>query len=200
MRSAQFESREEAQASADRQGAPPLVQRPILSGADGRAVLAATRDDPLVHASTALMLLAGLRPGEVSDLQVRDYEAGEQRLTVGGARRPRTIRIAPSAADAVDTYLEGQDAAPGEPLLLAGLQGVKVVTLFSAAMRRAGVDARVHDLRRAAMAAVLEDGAPVQHLEAYFGITKSTARKDLTPVREGYDEGIAALLEAEFAS
>lgn len=199
MRSAQFESREEAQAWVDRQGASPLLQRPILSGADGRAVLAATRHDPLVHASTALMLLAGLRPGEVSDLQVRDYEAGEQRLTVGGVRRPRTIRIAPSAADAVDTYLEGQDTTPDEPLLV-GLQGVKVVTLFSAAMRRAGLDARVHDLRRAAMAAVLQDGAPVQHLEAYFGIAKSAARKDLTPVRDGYDEGIATVLEAEFAN
>ncbi|MFF7411695.1 tyrosine-type recombinase/integrase [Streptomyces lydicus] len=199
MRSAQFESREEAQAWVDRQGAPPLLQRPILSGADGRAVLAATRDDPLVHASAALMLLAGLRPQEAVELRVRDYSPGERRLCVGGARRPRTIRIAPSAAAAVDTCLEGQDAAPGEPLL-AGLQGVKVVTLFSAAMRRAGLDARVHDLRRAAMAAVLQDGAPVQHLEAYFGIAKPPGRKDLVSVREGYDEGIATVLEAEFAN
>ncbi|WP_329143375.1 tyrosine-type recombinase/integrase [Streptomyces sp. NBC_01456] len=198
MRSARFESRGAAQAWVDRQGAPPLLQRPILSGAEGRAVLAATRDDPLVHASAALMLLAGLRPQEVSELQVRDYVLGERRLHVGSVRRPRIIRIAPSAAAAVDAYLEGQDADPGEPLLV-GLQGVKVVTLFSAAMRAAGLDVRAHDLRRSAMAAVLEDGAPVQHLEAYFGITKSASRKDLVPVREGYDEGIAAVLEAEFA-
>ncbi|MFD8545695.1 tyrosine-type recombinase/integrase [Streptomyces sp. NPDC059649] len=198
-RSAQLDSREEAQAWVDRKGAPPRLRRPILTSAEGRAALAATRDDPLVHAGAALMLLAGLRPQEVSELRVQDYTLGEQRLRVGGARRSRTIRIAPSATAAVDAYLEDQDTAPDEPLLV-GLQGVKVVTLFSAAMRRATLNVRVGDLRRAAMAAVMEDGAPVQQLEAYFGISKPPARKDLVPVREGYDAGIAAVLETEFAS
>ncbi|WP_329330702.1 tyrosine-type recombinase/integrase [Streptomyces sp. NBC_01454] len=199
MRGAQFESREVAQAWVDRKGSPPLLQWPTLTSAEGRAVLAATRDDPLVHASAALMLLAGLRPQEVSELRVRDYVLGERRLHVDGVRHPRIIRIAPSAAAAVDAYLEGQDADPGEPLLV-GLQGVKRVTLFAAAMRAAELDVRAHDLRRSAMGAVLEDGAPVQHLEAYFGITKSASRKDLVPVRDGYDEGIAAVLESAFAT
>ncbi|MGW2010819.1 tyrosine-type recombinase/integrase [Streptomyces nigrescens] len=199
MRSAQFDSRGAAQAWVGRNGAPSRLQRPILTSVEGRAVLAATRDDPLVHASAALMLLAGLRPQEVAELRMPDYRPGERRLHTGTVRRPRTIRIAASAAAALDAYLDSQDDAPGEPLLL-GVQGTSVVTLFSTAMRTAGLDVRVHDLRRAAMATALEDGTPMQHMEAYFGVTKSGARKDLVPVREGYDAGIAAVLEAEFAS
>lgn len=197
MRSAQFDSREEAQAWVDRQGAPRL-QRPILTSTQGRAVLAATRDDPLVHAGATLMLLAGLRPQEAADLYVSDYEPGERRLRPGSERNPRTIRIAPSAAAALDAYLDGQDATP-DGHLLHGLRGVKAVTLFAATMRQAGLSARVHDLRRAAMATVLDDGTPMQHVQQYFGLAKSTARTELVPVREGYDAGIAAVLEAEFA-
>lgn len=199
MRSAQFDSREAAQAWVDRQGAPPLLRRPVLTSAEGRAVLAATRDDPLVHAAASLMLLAGLRPQEVAELRMPDYVPGECRLSTGTARRPRTIRIASSATAAIDAYLVGQAAAPEEPLLV-GVQGARIVTLFSAAMRQADLAVRVHDLRRAAMAVALEDGTPMRHMEAYFGMSKTETRKDLVPLGEGYDAGIAAALEVAFAS
>ncbi|MGW7487269.1 hypothetical protein [Streptomyces sp. NPDC054786] len=48
--------------------------------------------------------------------------------------------------------------------------------------------------------AVLEDGAPVQHLESSFGASKPPGREDLTSVRGSYDAWIAAVLETEFAS
>ena len=38
------------------------------------------------------------------------------------------------------------------------------------------------------------------HIEAYFGVSKGLDRKTLVEVREGYDKGIAAVLESAFAS
>lgn len=165
-----------------------------------RAALAAISDVPL-HAAATLMLLAGLRPGEVRRLRVLDWTPGvEPRLTVRSDRRERTIRIAPSAASTLDAYLEGQNAELGEPLLLGLEHSWSMRRLFRDAMQQAGLDVDVLDLRRAAMAVALEDGTPMQHMEAYFGMSKTETRKDLTPVPDGYDAGIAAVLEAEFAS
>lgn len=175
------------------------LERPILPVATARVALEATKHDVLLHAGASLMLLAGLRPTEVTGLLVRDWEPGEDPgLTV----RERTIRVAPSAAATVSRYLAGQDAEPDEPLLLGlKIDGAPHVLhrVFRDAMRAAYLDVGVHDLRRAAVAVVLDDGTPMQHVEAYFGLSKTEARTDLAPLREGYDVGIAAALEAAFA-
>ncbi|MGW2920449.1 hypothetical protein ACWDBF_21660 [Streptomyces angustmyceticus] len=201
MRSAQFDSREEAARWAAVKVAARRARRPPLSATDARAALAAVSDDVELHAAATLMLLAGLRPGEAQRLRVLDWTPGaEPRLTIRSDRRERTIRIAPSAASTLDTLLEGENAELGEPLLL-GLEGRWFVhRLFRDAMEQAGLDVDVLDLRRAAMAAALEDGTPMRHMENYFGMSKTEPRKDLAPVPDGYDAGIAAVLEAEFAS
>lgn len=176
--------------------------RPPLTAPTARAALDATKGDVLLHAGTSLMLLAGLRPSEAVGLLVRDWAPGDDpRLTVRTERRQRTIRIAPTAAAVIDAYLGDQETEPDEPLLL----GLKVGAIphllhqvFAEAMRRADLDVRVHDLRRTAMAAVLEDGAPVAHIAAYFGLSKLLEQKT-PPPQEGYDVGIAAILETTFA-
>ncbi|WP_329167129.1 site-specific integrase (plasmid) [Streptomyces sp. NBC_01717] len=166
-----------------------------------REALAATADDVLLQAGTRLMLVAGLRRGEVQALQVRDWQPGEDpRLTIRDGCCERTIRIAPSAAVLLDGYRAGQTADADEPLLLGLEREGALPRLFGNAMRRAGLKVGVHDLRHAAIAAALEDGTPMSHIEAYFGLEKAETRKDLMPVREGYDRGIAAALEASFAS
>ncbi|MFF8784876.1 hypothetical protein [Streptomyces sp. NPDC015125] len=201
MRSAQFESRETAVRWTAGKVAAARARRPLPTTALARAALTAVSGDVELHAAATLMLLVGLRPGEVQRLRILDWTPGvEPRLTIRSDRRERTIRIAPSAASALDEHLEGENAELGEPLLLGLEYHWFVHRLFRDAMQQAGLDVDVLDLRRAAMAAVLEDGTPMQHIEAYFGIAKSPGRKDLVPVREGYDEGIAAVLEAEFAS
>lgn len=177
-----------------------LIGRPILPTADARALLAGTRDsdDQLLHAAVSLLLLAGLRPGEAEELRVRDYTPGvAPQLRVGGAARHRQIRLAPSAAGALDLYLAGQDAEP-EEFLLAGLQRVLLVQLVRRAAKHIDVEAGVADLRQTAIAAALEDGAPVHHVRTYFGVPKAPGRKDLLVVPGGYDAGIAAALEAAF--
>jgi integrase len=156
-----------------------------------------------LYAATSLMLFAGLRCGEATSLLVRDWAPGaDPKLTVRGLRPPegRTIRVAPSAAAAIDGYLAGEETEPDEPLLI-GLRpnGIPhfLPKVFRDAMRRAGLDVSVHDLRRAAEAAVLEDGTPVAHVDAYFGMSKAAGQPPTSPP-EGYDRGIAEVLERTF--
>src|SRR2546430_10935980 len=183
------------------------VARPPGAPSVARAAIEATKDDALLHAAASLLLLAGLRSGEAGTVRVRDWAPGaDPKLPVRGLRADpgvRTIRVAATAAAAVDAYLAGEEAEPDEPLLL-GLKpaGIPLFLpkLFRDAMRSAGLDVTVHDLRRAAVAAVAEVGTPMTQIEAYFGISKTDAgRKDLVPVREDYDRGIAAALERAFA-
>jgi integrase len=181
-----------------------ILERPLVKPSVARAAVEETRDDPLLYAGVSLMLLAGLRPSEVTSLLVRDWSPGDDpQLTVGGVRRPRTIRVAQSAADRIEDYLGDEETAPEEPLLL-GLktQGIPhmVHRVFQDRMQQAQLGVDAHDLRRAAIATVLEDGAPMQHVEAYFGISKTDlVGKQLVPLRDGYDRGIAAVLEETFA-
>lgn len=173
----------------------PLLDRPALSTDESRVLLAETRQDPLLHAAASLMLLVGARPMEAIAASVGDFTPGaEPRLRLGR----RDIRMAPSAARAVEGYLATQVTAEEEPLLL-GLQEVGTLPrLLRAAAGRAGVEAGVHSLRRAAIGAALEDGAPPRHLEAYFGIDKALDRKALVPLPDKYDLAMARTLEAAF--
>lgn len=177
------------------------LPRPVPSVVDTRSALAACRSDPTLYAGAALMLFAGVRTGEVRRLLVRDWLPGDDpQLMIRSRVAERTIRLAPSAANALNDYLIGEDTEPGEPLLLGLNRQGWLENVFNNAARAASLDIRVHDLRRAAIAAVLEDGTPMAHIEAYFGVSKGLDRKTLVEVREGYDKGIAAALESAFAS
>lgn len=180
----------------------PLLDRPALSVDDARMLLAETRQDPLLHAAASLMLLAGARPQEAAEATIADYEPGtEPRIWLGQRWvTQRQVCIAPAAARALDEYLATQDADPEEPLLL-GLQRVNTVhDLVRRAGVHAGVDAGAHSLRRAAIAAAWEDGAPAGHIEAYFGINKAVDPKALTSLPDGYDAAMARTLEAAFGA
>lgn len=177
----------------------PLLDRPALSVSDVQLLLAETRDDLLLHAATSLMLFAGARPTEVGEVAVADYEPDEARIWLGRRWEGlRQIRMARSAASAIDAYLAAQDADPGEPLFL-GLQQVNTVhELVRRAAVRAGVDAGGHSLRSAAVAAALYDGALVSHIEAYFGIGKWVDPVQPAGLPDGYDVAMARTLEAAF--
>ncbi|MEV8398865.1 hypothetical protein [Streptomyces niveus] len=170
------------------------------SVADVRASLAACRHDPVLHAGAALMLFAGLRPGEVRRMLVQDWLPGEApRVVVRGGVAARMIRVAPSAATALYDSLIGEDTEPDEPLILGLTQRGWLEKVFSDVAQDACLDVRVHDLRQAAIAAALEDGTPVAHVEAYFGLSKAVDRRPPVGVPDGYDAGVAAALEVAFA-
>lgn len=180
----------------------PLLDRPALSVDEARALLAETRRDPLLYAATSLMLFAGARPQEAAEATIADYEPGaEPRIWLGQRWvTQRQVCIAPAAARALDEYLATQDADPEEPLFL-GLQEANVLpNLVRRAAVRAGVDAGVHSLRQAAVSAALYDGAPVAHIEAYFGIGKWADPVRPAGLPDGYDTAMARTLEAAFGA
>lgn len=161
------------------------TNRPALPVEACRKVWAQATD-ARTRATLGLLLLAGLRVCEVQQLHVADYIPPRLRV---GDRRPRTIAVAPSCAGA----LEALPLHDG-PLLLPEASTTRLVTLVRAGARQAGVEAGVHDLRHAAIAAAIDDGTPIAQVQAYFGITRGIP----AGLRQGWDRGVAAGLEAAF--
>ncbi|MDX2702133.1 tyrosine-type recombinase/integrase [Streptomyces sp. PA03-6a] len=169
-----------------------------LTPTDARALLAHTAPSVELHAGVCLMLYAGLRRGELTDLHVRDYTPGaEPTIRIGALRHPRTIRLAPTAAAAVDAYLATQDADPDD-YLLPGLTDTKLAVRLRAAANAAGVTARSHDLRTTAVSAVLESGLPMLYLQPYFGLSAALGPNDLDGPPKGYDQAVALALEVAY--
>ncbi|MEU6379509.1 hypothetical protein [Streptomyces sp. NPDC046909] len=177
-------------------------QKPFLSVAAPRAALDATRGDQLLYAGTSLLLLAGLRRDEATRLLVGDWSPGAYPQVRILGRQKRMIRVATTAAAAVDACLDGVEVEAEEPLLL-GLKTAEnpfqMSRLFRLRMRECGLNLNVYDLRRAAIAVVINSGTPLAHIEAYFGLSKVATSKQLVPVPGGYDRDIAILLEETFA-
>ncbi|UKY54266.1 hypothetical protein [Streptomyces inhibens] len=178
-----------------------LTQRPALAPADARLLLAESSTDPLAHVAVALSLVAGLRPDEVEDLRVTDYEPSAPRLTTGAEREPRTIQIAPTARQALDAYLAAQKT-DSDHFLLPQLRRERVMRIVRNTAVSAGVTVGMYALRQAAIRAALEGGAPVEHVHAYFGFKEKDALPAVeeSPLPEGWDAEIAAVLEEAFVS
>jgi hypothetical protein len=113
-------------------------------------------------------------------------------------RSGRSVRIAQSAAAAVDALLASRPVG-AEGFLLSRLSGTRLVLTVRAASRDAGVEAGVHDLRRAAAGAVLGAELPVPWVQRYFGMFTPPELHDLLLVPDDYDVRVAAVLEAAFA-
>ncbi|MFI2078452.1 tyrosine-type recombinase/integrase [Streptomyces triculaminicus] len=177
-----------------------MLDRPPVSAKDAARVLATAADDPLEYASVAMLVLVGLRPSEAVVLRPEDYaqEKGRPVLSTGTFSHPRTIEIAPTAARALDMVIESSDGS--SEFLLPGMSDTRLVRLVRSIGRGLELDVGVHQLREAAVRVGLEDGTPVQHIEAYFGFSKAPGRRDLVPVREGYDHSLAQVLEETFVA
>ncbi|WP_162466196.1 tyrosine-type recombinase/integrase [Streptomyces taklimakanensis] len=171
--------------------------RRVLSPEQVRALLAEAAREPALYARVALVALAGARPREVEGLRRGDFDADGSRLRLGRGALERTVRVAPSAAKLLGEAA-GRVAAGTRGCLLEPWSPVRLVQSVRGAARAAGVEAGVHELRQSAIAVVWEDGTPVQHIEAYFGVSRPAARRDLVPVRDGYDVGIADVLQEAF--
>lgn len=176
----------------------PILDRPIPTAAELTALRAAAEHDPLMHATITLLVYTGARPTEAAELLVRDYTPGAKpTLRVGASSRSglRTIRIARTAAAALDSYLAGQTTNADEPLLL-GIQNGQCIRMLH--RLSAGRELRVHDLRRAAISAALAGGTPIRFVTAYFGMSKGADANALVGLPDGYDTEIAAALDATY--
>ncbi|MFJ9890864.1 hypothetical protein ACIQRW_34140 [Streptomyces sp. NPDC091287] len=157
-------------------------------------------ESPLLSAAAHLYLLAGLRRDEALRLTVADYTPGPApTVRVAPVRtQERRIRIALTAAAAVDAYLATEaETSADEPLLL-GLRSDQVRAGIQRAARHASLAAGVHDLRRASMAVVIGEGHPGREIEAYFGLSRVSGRRDLTVLTGDWDAPIAGALERAF--
>ncbi|MCF3101410.1 hypothetical protein IPZ58_07430 [Streptomyces roseoverticillatus] len=175
-----------------------LTDRPKIARSDAHGILAASAADPVDHAAVALWLLVGMHPLDVERLKLADWPAeGEQRrLRAGPAENSRVIAIAPSAAAALDVLASIGGTASA---LLPGMTTMRQMVLMQELTEGLGWRASALDLRRAAIAEVLDDGTPVEHVARYFGARKAKVGSLAVP-RPGYDVAIAQVLQCVFAS
>ena len=146
-----------------------------------------------------MLVRAGLRGSEVEACARRHFTPtlGRPTLLAGTKYRPRTITLAPSAAASVSALLREREADINAPLV-HGLSSVALVQLVRAVCRRSGVDVGVHDLRRTAIATVLDTGVAMLDVQGYFGFSVSGTAP--VGVRQGRDAEIARILELAFTA
>jgi integrase len=139
---------------------------------------------------------AGLRPAELTGLMMVDYDPAGSTLRVGAVRSPRTIRIARSAAEALDAYLAVDVTEPDETLLM-GLHRAALREFLFRASAVVGVSLRSHDLRKAAIGAAVAARLPRDQVTAYFGFSAGRPA-GIVPVQDG-GAAVAAVLERAFS-
>ncbi len=165
---------------------------PVLTAAQARRLLDAPADDTLKglrdRAILAALLFQGLKSGEACGLRVGDV--GREVLRVGGGRA-RELALHPETAARIDAYLELSGHFDG-PLFRAteGVgsrsadRGLGPGTIYRVVVRghavASGIAAEVpglsaHALRATAVQAALGDGAPVEAVQAWLGLSSVAA-------------------------
>lgn len=107
--------------------------------------------EPREAVCVSLMVQEGLRRGEVARLQVGDVDLENRVLRVDGKGGHRdTTAITDETFDLLRLYLDGRSAGPLIRSKVDPTQGISPQTVYrvvKAAMRRAGLDFRPHQLR-----------------------------------------------------
>lgn len=173
-----------------------VAHRRPLPLTDARRILAASQAHADTHAGVALLLLVGCRMPEIEAVRPGHVTAGP-RLRTGVGPLVRSIRIAPSAGAAVETYLAAAEAGA-----VLRLRGPRLISLVRGTTASLGVDAGVPELWASGVMEVQRRGVPRAWVARYFGLSGARGRQDLsglTAVPEGYDAEIAALLQDAFA-
>lgn len=153
----------------------------VWSGAQVRAFLDATRDDPL-HDLWQLALVTGLRRGELLALRWTDLDLARRTLTVrhaltvvGGVQRlkpPKTSRIRTLHLDAVTVARLVRRAQPDGFVFGGGqpLDPMSVTRAFRTLVRRLDLPPiRLHDCRHVHASLLLAAGVPVKVVSERLG-------------------------------
>ncbi len=164
---------------------------------------AGTRDDWLDRAWFYLFSEAGLRLGEVCDLQLGDIDLTAQRLLVrsGKGNRDRSVPLSPKLQTVLRDYLPVRGLAQSDHLLLYEEQPLKP-TLIQGRLRRYGQQVRVdvspHRLRHTLATRLLNEGMPITSLQHLLGhehvaTTLLYARVHNETVQQDYERAYARL-------
>lgn len=162
-----------------------------------------TRDDRLDRAWFYLLSEAGLRLGEVCDLQLGDIDLPAQRLLVrmGKGNRDRSVPLSPKLQTVLRDFLSVRGPAQSNHLLLYKEQSLKP-TLIQKRLRRYGlqvhVDVSPHRLRHTLATRLLNEGMPITSLQRLLGhehvaTTLIYARVHNETVQQDYERAYARL-------
>jgi site-specific recombinase XerD len=164
------------------------------------------RDDLLDRTWFYLLSEAGLRVGEVCDLQLGDIDLAAQRLIVrqGKKHRDRSVPLSPTCLAALQAYLPVRGEAPTFHLLIYRQRPVKH-SLIQNRLRRYGQRAQLkvspHRLRHTLATRLLNQGMPITSLQRLLGhehldTTLIYARVHDETVRRDYERAQARLTPA----
>ncbi|WP_207457920.1 tyrosine-type recombinase/integrase [Azospirillum sp. SYSU D00513] len=175
-------------------GGPAVPRRPapaIAPGAGQRALslVGLMSDEPWVgkrdRAVLSLMLLAGLKIGEVLALSRADFSRdGPPTLRLDGGARG--LRLPPAAAEALADYLRAcpRDLRAGEPLFVGERGGPLNPGVVQRQMRRLRAHLGLppgttpHALRQAFARELLASGTGIDRLQAELGLAhRATSRR-----------------------
>lgn len=152
----------------------------FLSDEERARLLAATAEDPTLHALVVLALSTAARAGELVGLQWRDVDLQDGRLLfrVTKNAEPRTVWLHGEALRLIRARADvrsplNHDVFPGAK---RGFYDYKLP--FAGALRRSGIaDFRFHDLRHSAATYLAMQGASEQQLRAIGGWKSGVVRR-----------------------
>lgn len=183
------------------------------------ALLAAPGKNPMGLRDRAIFetfYSTGLRRAEICALNLEDCDraGGTVRVNGGKGGKDRVVPIGKKALEAIGRYLRGgrPDLRPRGPALFVGEWGERlrpptVNYIFWRWCEKAGIEPRItpHLLRHAFATHLLENGAPVRHVQAmlghaWIGTTQIYTHVDIKHLRGEMERlGTRPALEAEAA-
>jgi integrase/recombinase XerC len=147
-----------------------------------------------------LLYGCGVRISEVVGLNLEDIDRREQWIRVRGkGRKERQVPYGAKAAAALEKYLAGRTAKPGEPALLLSFKGTRLssrgaygIVKFYARFLAGDASLHPHSFRHAYATHLLADGADLRAIQELLGhATLSTTQKytqvSLTDLMAVYD-------------
>jgi len=179
----------------------PRVTRPeirAMSLAEARAILDATAPDATIGPIIALLLGSGLRIGEALALDWGDIDFAEGTVRVREGKTPRSRRVAPVTAAALEALRPARQLAG--PVFAISANRVRV--RFARLLVAANVPPRhLHELRHGHATLLLATGTDMRVIADQLGHTKPSMTADIyahvqaSAQRAGVDRLDAALTE-----
>lgn len=186
----------------------PEVKRDILQMHEIDPVLQAARArEPWFYPFIHTAIFTGLRHGELLALPIKNVRKDHVLVdrthsthTPEGFERPKTRaahRVVPIAPATYDCIMDGRRHALNSVWALPSMTGTQlqmrnVYRSWRIVKRRAGVDVRIHDLRRTAASLWARNGATPKQIQMLLGhATPHLALAVYTDVMEGDLSGVA---------
>jgi integrase/recombinase XerC len=158
---------------------------------DGVAAAELDRSFPERDAAIFELLYGcGLRVGELSGLNLDDFDFGERWVRVRGkGRKERQVPFGSKCAAALERYLGARQAKPDERALLVNHRGgrlsdrgARAIVKFYARLVSGDDSVHPHSLRHAYATHLLSDGADLRSIQELLGHARLSTTQKYTEV------------------